>query len=576
MRLVSTLLGLAAAILPTVSAAAGKRCFPDDFLIGSATASYQVEGAVNETGRTSSIWDDFCRERDGIQCANVADDMVHRFPSDIQLMKDMGFTSFRFSISWSRVMTWNNATQQMVRNDPGIAFYHKLLNAVIAANIKPVVTLYHWDLPSALNKVQNGWLNASMIDHFNTYASLMFDEFGDKIPYWATFNEPWSFCQIGYGFGTHAPGISNSANASYVCAHNVLRSHAAAVSTFRKKGLKSKISIALNCDAAIPLDPTSEADKAAADRQMQFYLGWFLSPIVTGDYPPIMRKRANARLPNFTTAEAALLKGSYDLFMLNHYSSNAVTDCASNQSRVSCTGGPDGWAKDVGVDNGRFPVGARKGSVDAKGNALCSWFNGYPEGYLVVMRWMHAHDKSAKIMLTENGWCGNSVVDNQDQLWYYQTYLDQVWQAIKEGIPIIGYTAWSLVDNYEWGSFEPRFGIFHVEFPENIGSKDFYTPVTDLVRTARPAAIWLGLLAKNKGLCFPGDTYSAWLYVGIVVPTLLVVGAVAFFVYRKRQQRAAAGAGAFVMSPDMPKEVLSGKGGTSPSEIIYELSTPAK
>ncbi|KAF0685055.1 Aste57867_22983 [Aphanomyces stellatus] len=556
--LVSSILGLAviAGVSPAVAGATDSppedsthrivqphRCFPDDFMLGTATASYQVEGAWNLTGRTPSIWDDFCRERDDVQCANVADDMFHRYPSDIQLMKEMGLSTFRFSISWSRVMTWNDATQRMVRNDAGIAFYHQLLDAVRAAQLKAIVTLYHWDLPSSLHTRQGGWLNASIASHFDSYASLMFDEFGAKVNYWSTFNEPWSFCQSGYGYGSHAPGVTGSTTASYLCAHNVLRSHATAVQTFRTKGLHSKIGIVLNCDHPFPLDPSSAADVEAAERKMQFFLGWFLNPIVHGDYPAVMKSRAGDHLPSFTPAESALLRGSYDLFMLNHYSSNVVTDCASSTSVTACGDLPLGWARDMGVDGSRFPAGARPGDVNAHGQPLCGWFNGYPTGYLPVIRWMHAFNTSAPILLTENGWCGSHIVDNQDQLWYYQSYLEQVWHGIQEGLPIIGYTAWSLVDNYEWGSFEPRFGLFHVDFPSDTGSKDGYLPLpSDLKRTPRPAATWLKSLAH--AMCFPaqGDhpVQSNWvkgaLYIGFLGPMFIAAMAFAALIYRKHRR----------------------------------------
>ncbi|RHY50323.1 hypothetical protein DYB34_014038, partial [Aphanomyces astaci] len=231
--------------------------------------------------------------------------------------------------------------------------------------------------------------------------------------------------------------------------HHVLLAHATAVQTHRSKHLTSKIGITLNSDMALPLDPTDDRDVEAAERKLQFSLGWFLNPIVHGDYPAVMKRRAGHRLPRFTAADSALLTQSYDVFMLNHYSTNVVTDCASTTSTVD-------W---------------------------------YPQGYLPLIRWMHAFNKSAPILLTENGWCGHNVVDNPDQLWYFESYLAQVWLAVAEGVPVIGYTAWSFVDNYEWGSFDPRFGLFHVEFPPETGTVDGFEPKsTDLKRTARPAA----------------------------------------------------------------------------------------
>ncbi|KAL4093536.1 hypothetical protein PRIC1_010968 [Phytophthora ramorum] len=164
---------IAALLVSSSPAAAEERCFSDDFMFGSATAAYQVEGAYEEGGRTSSIWDDFCRDKN-LSCANVADDFYHRYSSDIKLMADDGLQSFRFSISWSRAMTWNNATRRMEANPEGIAFYHDLIDNMLSNNIKPILTLYHWDLPSALQDelTPKGWLSEEIIDHFVDYATL--------------------------------------------------------------------------------------------------------------------------------------------------------------------------------------------------------------------------------------------------------------------------------------------------------------------------------------------------------------------------------------------------------------------
>ncbi|KAF0732893.1 hypothetical protein Ae201684P_012573 [Aphanomyces euteiches] len=533
--------------LASVVASTEERCFPENFLMGTATAAYQVEGGWNLTGRTPSIWDDFCRSRPEVQCANVADDFVHRYASDIAVMKEMGMSSFRFSISWSRVMKWDNATRQMERNQPGIDFYHALIDTLLASKMTPIATLYHFDLPSALHTQLNGWLNASIVEHFNLYADLMFDEYGSKVGYWGTFNEPFSFTTGGYANGNRAPGISHSDTAAFLAAHHVLLSHAAAVQTFRTKKLSSKISIVLNSDFAYPLDPNSPEDQEAAVRKLQFSLGWYLNPVVNGDYPEIMKKRAGSLLPQFTPEQSKLLKGSYDIFMLNHYSSNRVTDCDSPRSKTPCESLNQGWARTLGADYSHNPIGARTGHMNSQGKPLCSWFNGYPPGYLPMIRWMHAFNKSAPILLTENGFCGNATIDNQDQLWYYQGYLDQVWQGLQEGIPILGYTAWSFVDNYEWTSFEPRFGLFHVDFPPQAGSKEGYIPLsTDLKRTPRPAAIWFGQVVKSKCLPpvetsskdapAPSKSTSSGMYIGLGGLVLIVVVVIGAYVWRNSNQ----------------------------------------
>lgn len=486
--------------------ASSSSCFADDFLIGSATASYQVEGGWNETGRTPSIWDTFCQEDPDRACAKVADDFLHRYQEDVDRMSDMGLQSFRFSVSWSRVMTWNGTN--MVPNPEGMAFYHDLIRALSEKSIEPLLTMYHWDLPMALHENLDppGWLSSEIVTHFGEYAAYLYDELGGKIRYWATFNEPWTFSVVGYGSGGHAPGMNNSDTNTYAVAHHTLLSHAVVVEDLRERRRRgavredAKIGIVLNCDASLPLDPDDPDDVAAAERGTQFALGWFLDPIVSGDYPAVMRERAGDRLPTFTPEQSALVRGSYDLFMLNHYGTHAVTSCDSDASLVPCDKLDPGWARDMGNDGSRFPDGTVPSSPNAKGVTNCGWFGAYPKGYLAVIRWMHQKDPDAHILLTENGFCGNATVDNEDQLWYYQSYLAEVAKGVnEENLPIVGYTAWSLVDNYEWGSYEPRFGLFYVDYPPEVGSHEGYTPTdADLKRVPRPAADFVSRVAKTR------------------------------------------------------------------------------
>ncbi|KAF1775909.1 Glycosyl hydrolases family 1, N-terminal conserved site [Phytophthora cactorum] len=485
LRLLPCAVAAVAALL--APAAAEERCFNKDFMFGSATASYQVEGAYMEGGRTPSIWDDFCRQKPGLSCANVADDFYHRYPSDLKMMADDGLQSFRFSISWSRVMTWNPAKHRM-----------------------PILTIYHWDLPSALQTELSpaGWLKTRLLDDFN---------------------EPYSFVTQGYGTGVHAPGFTGSKTNTYIVTHNLLRAHALAVQKFREfrsTGIMrptARIGIVLVAHMMFPLDPSNPKDVAAAERALQFDYGWFLQPMISGDYPAVMREVVGDRLPRFTAQESEILKGSYDLFMINHYASKSVTDCDSPTSKRSCDQLTLGWEKDKG--------GARLSSKDRHGNRNCGWFTAYPPGYLALIKWVSVHDPSADVLLTENGWCGNAEADGaEDQMWYYTNYMEQVYKAVtEEKIKVIGYTAWSYLDNYEWGSFEPRFGLYYVNFTSQTGSKDYVSAKpSELERTPRPAAKWFSKLAKTK--CIPTTLEAAaglstWSIVGIAVVAVVVVGA---------------------------------------------------
>ncbi|ETO74749.1 hypothetical protein F444_09598 [Phytophthora nicotianae P1976] len=512
MRFLRQLLPVAMAALfgSSVVAASEPRCFPEKFMFGSATASYQVEGAVKEGGRTSSIWDDFCREKPGMKCANVADDFYHRYKDDVKLMVETGLESFRFSISWSRAMNWDPVTRRMKPNAEGIAWYHSLIDELNANGIVPILTIYHWDLPSELQTQlePKGWLNPGIVDHFLDYSILLFNEYGSKVQLWTTFNEPRSFVGAGYALGRHAPGYSGSDTQAYTASRNVLISHAKAVQKFREMktsnviGDKARIGIVLVANWYYPLDPNNERDVAASKRAFDFDFGWFLNPIVNGDYPAVMRERAGDRLPKFTAEESALLKGSYDIFMMNHYGSRAVTDCDSDRSNTPCSTLLPGYPADKGIDDSHVMPGTRAGVPDRFGNNYCEMFTGYPPGYLDMIRYLHMQDTSVDILLTENGWCGNDDVDNYDQLWYFKAFVEQVHKAVvEEKIPVIGYTAWSFLDNYEWGSYGPRFGMYYVNFTEQTGSPDFYEPKpTDLARIPRPSAKWFKKVSETKCL----------------------------------------------------------------------------
>ncbi|TMW62536.1 hypothetical protein Poli38472_005154 [Pythium oligandrum] len=467
------------------------KCFPSGFMFGTATSAFQVEGGVNATGRTPSFWDAMCKSGSGLQCANVADDFVHRYKSDIQLLKADGYGAFRLSISWTRAMTWNNATGHMEANPEGLAYYHSVIDELLANRIEPVVTVFHWDVPLALYQLGD-FLQASIIDHFVEYSDLVYREFGQKVKRWATINEPLSYMAILY---TRSASDSDE----YEAAHNLILAHAASVQRFRELQAGGTVlkdaQIGLVVDSfGIPMNASDPADVEAAERYNQFEVGWWMSPLATGDYPAVMRERVGSRLPTFTEQQAAVVKGSYDLLMFNFYGSSLITDCASASSQTNCSTLSAGHHADMGVDSSQFPPEA----VRASGSTCSSRF-GYAPSYLTAIEWLHKQDPNTGILLTENGWCGNATIDNQDQVWYYRTHLQQVHKAIhEEKIPIVGYLAWSFLDNYEWGQYDARYGLYHVDFPVNIGSPDLYTvPETSLTRTPRSAAKFMRTVATT-------------------------------------------------------------------------------
>ncbi|UIZ29273.1 hypothetical protein KXD40_002903 [Peronospora effusa] len=410
------------------------------------------------------------------------------YRDNVQWMSDMGMSSFQFSISWSRVMHWDAETRKMQPNSQGIASYHALLDALQMKTIQPIVTLYHFDLPLMLQTQlePKGWLNPDIVTHFEDFATLVFREFGSKVKYWATFNEPLTFISRGYGLRDAAPGaVEPSDTNTYTVGHNVLLSHAKAVAIFRTLKREetsvvdagARIGIVLNAEFGYPVDESDTLDVEAAERKMQFDLGWFMTPIMTGEYPEIMRERVGERLPRFSFEEAALINGSYDVFMLSNYYSRVVTNCDSEHSAISCDELPQGHARDRGIDDTRTPGSARIPPTD---------------DYVAIIKWLHEKGPSTEILLTDNGRWGNDQVDNLDRLQYFQVYVGQVYKAVvEEKIPIIGYTAW-LPDTNERGSYEPQLGVRDA----NLTSRS----AQGLPRIPCPAAKWFTHLTTTKCL----------------------------------------------------------------------------
>lgn len=290
------------------------------FMFGTATAAYQIEGAIDKDGRLPSIWDVFCEESGKVHngdSGKIADDSYNRWREDIQMMKALNLTNYRMSLSWARILPDGHTV-----NEIALQHYRNVINELLAEGIEPFVTLYHWDLPQAVyEETYGGWINESIVDYFVNYAETVFFVFGKMVKNWLTFNEPWTFCVEGYDGGQHAPGRCSDRNSCpegnsgvevYQCAHSVLLSHAAAVKKYREKGYDQygNISITLNVDWAEPASE-SEEDKAAAQRNLLWQVGWFADPIFFGDYPQEMRDYVGYRLPVFTLDQKADLQGIY-------------------------------------------------------------------------------------------------------------------------------------------------------------------------------------------------------------------------------------------------------------------------
>ncbi|OMP30563.1 GH1 family beta-glucosidase [Mangrovimonas sp. DI 80] len=452
--------------------------FPKDFVWGSATSSYQIEGAWNTDGRGPSIWDAFCQIPGKVfegDTGDVACDHYHKMKEDVALMKQMGLTAYRFSISWSRIFPQG----QGEINEKGIQFYSELIDELLANDIEPWVTLYHWDLPLALQLEMDGWLNKDIADVFVDYAQLCFERFGDRVKHWITFNEAWVVAILGYGQGVFAPGrISNTE--PYLAGHHILIAHAKAVQLYRTKFQKEqqgKIGITNNCDWREPLTDAVE-DQKAAQRALEFFLAWFADPIYFGKYPKCMEDRLGDRLPKFTEKERQMLLGSTDFFGLNHYTTMLASE--AKQINAGSVYGNGGLSEDQDVNLALDP----NWELTEMQWAVVPW------GCRKLLHWISDRYDHPNIVITENG-CAyddqlvNGEVNDEKRVEFFKGYLEECAKAIEEGVNLTGYFAWSFMDNFEWASgYSKRFGMHYVDFDT-------------LERTPKASAKWFADFLKQ-------------------------------------------------------------------------------
>lgn len=304
-----------------------KLAFPSSFMWGTATASFQIEGCTQLGGRGPSIWDRFCSEKGRVANGDNGDpacDHYRRWRSDIDLIAGLGLPYYRFSIAWPRI--YPRGVKGGL-NEEGVEFYRNLIQGLKKKGVEPVATLYHWDLPTAIEDETGGWAGeGGVVEEFEAYARTCFEQFGDVVKWWITINEPWCCALLGYEVGEHAPGKIDKPGVNlYRAGHNLLLAHARGAKVYHDEfqdKQQGKIGITLNADWA---EGVEERGQDAAARDMAFCLGWFADPIYLGDYPAVMREACGERLPKFTKAEKAMLKGSSDFLGLNHYSTHMVT-----------------------------------------------------------------------------------------------------------------------------------------------------------------------------------------------------------------------------------------------------------
>lgn len=455
--------------------------FDSDFVWGTSTSSYQIEGAAYEDGKGPSNWDAFVRIPGKIannENADVSCDFYHRYRDDIALMKKLGIRAFRMSFCWSRILPLGYGDV----NEKGIKFYSDVIDCLLENGIEPWVTLHHWDLPLELQMAHDGWLNPEIAVHFENYANLCFDRFGDRVKNWITLNEPWVVAILGYGHGVFAPGRVSKTE-PYIAAHNLLRSHAKAVHVYRTKyqsEQKGQIGISINLDWREPAT-TKAKDIDAAERALLFYGGWFADPIFFGDYPQVMKDRIGYKLPEFTEEERKLLKGSTDFFGLNHYTTMYAAESEPGAPPQSVYGN-GGISEDQDVTL----------STDPKWDKTSMKWAIVPWGMTKLLEWISKRYNYPVIYITENGMSEVEIVTESGvhdpaRIDFLQSYFTACQQAISQGVKVKGYFIWSLLDNFEWAlGYQIQFGIVHVDYKT-------------LKRTPKDSFYWFADVIKNQG-----------------------------------------------------------------------------
>ncbi|UPL02481.1 hypothetical protein LCI18_013415 [Fusarium solani-melongenae] len=443
---------------------------PPDFKWGTATAAYQVEGAVTQDGKGPSIWDTYTHltpSRTNDQNGDVACDHYNRVQEDVDLMKSFDVDVYRFSISWSRLIPLGGRDDPI--NEKGIAFYNDLIDKLIAKGIEPVATLYHWDTPQGIYDRYCAFLDTEEFKaDYIRYARLCFSRFGDRVKKWVTFNEPYITSIFAHHNGVLAPGRCAAAGNDtktepWRVGHTLILSHAEVVQIYSKEfaSQKGDISVVLNGHFYEPYSD-SKADIDAAQRRLEFYIGWFGDPIFLGqDYPASMREYLGSRLPEFTPEERQLLRDTSRInafYGMNHYSTKYARALPDPPADDDWTGNiEEGSVNHAGVEIG--PVSGTK------------WLRVAPEGFRKLLNWVW-NRYHLPVIITENGCpCPGEddvqvAVDDKFRTRYFGLYLDAISRAIYEdGVPVQGYYVWTLMDNFEWSAgFGPRFGITHVDF----------------------------------------------------------------------------------------------------------------
>jgi beta-glucosidase len=416
--------------------------FPDAFLWGSATAAYQIEGAHDADGKGPSIWDTFSHTPGKIEHGDVGDmacDHYHRYRDDVALMAELGLNAYRLSVSWPRVLPTGTGAP----NEAGLAFYDRLVDALLERRITPFITLYHWDLPQALQD-RGGWGERDIAAWFGEYATLLGRRLGDRVKHWITFNEPFAFIVIGHVFGTHAPGLTDPGLA-FQSSHHMNLAHGEAVRALRATVPNSVVGIT---QVSLPAYPatSSEADQAATRRFDGFINRWYWEPPLLGRYPADVLERLGPLAPRVEPGDLERLSPPIDFFGHNSYSRAVVRD----DPESALLG-----AAQVNTHNPKTAMG----------------WEIYPDHLYDALLRITRDYGAPDIYITENGAAfSDAVVDGEvvdpERIDYLRTHLAACHRALQAGVKLRGYFCWSLLDNFEWTfGYGKRFGLIYTDYP---------------------------------------------------------------------------------------------------------------
>jgi beta-glucosidase len=420
--------------------------FPDGFTWGISTSAYQIEGAVAEDGRGESIWDRFSHMPGKIangDTGDVATDHYHRWPEDVEIMAELGVDAYRFSIAWPRLFPDGRGRL----NPAGIAFYDRLVDGLLERGIQPCPTLYHWDLPQALEN-KGGWRNRATVDWFTDYARAAYDRLGDRIGTWFTINEPWVVGSVGHHEGRHAPGLRDL-RASLVADHHVLLAHGQAVRAYRDIGQSGRIGIVLNLSPTYPATD-ADADRQAAEWSDGFLNRWFLDPVLRGAYPRDMVELYERLVGSFDfveTGDLVLIASPTDFLGVNYYSWRLVGAGQDRELPFVAVPAP----LDVPRSDGGWEI--------------------VPDRLTELLVRIRDEYGDVPLLITENGVIRNDGptadgrVRDTGRTRFIRDHLVAAHRAIDAGVRLQGYFHWSLLDNFEWAEgYRARFGLVHVDF----------------------------------------------------------------------------------------------------------------